>query len=247
MKKLIIILLTLIMLTGCTSDKTNGSSDVNLETTNETTTETTVETTTETTLDTTSETTQTVTENKVAETTAPQTKAQPPQTTKPVATQQKVKPPVVATQQPVTTVPSVVTTQPQTTTQQPGNSNSNYKQAVLDLVNAERAKAGLNSLTMLDTANAAAQVRATEIIGNFSHTRPDGTSCFTALDQQGVNYRTCGENIASGQRTPGQVMESWMNSAGHKANILNPQFTQIGIGYVEGGGYGTNWVQLFVG
>jgi len=80
----------------------------------------------------------------------------------------------------------------------------------------------------------------------LSHTRPNGTSCFTVLSELGVGYSASGENIAAGQKTPQAVMESWMNSSGHKANILNPDFTHIGVGYAEGGNYGTNWVQLFV-
>ena len=77
----------------------------------------------------------------------------------------------------------------------------------------------------------------------FDHTRPDGSSCFTALDEAGIRYRAAGENIAYGQRTPEQVVEAWMDSPGHRANILSSYFTAIGVGYRSQGSY---WVQLFV-
>jgi len=87
---------------------------------------------------------------------------------------------------------------------------------------------------------AAAQVRAKEIKTSFSHTRPDGRSCFTALDEAGASYMGAGENIAIGQRTPEQVVNDWMNSEGHRKNILNSNFKYIGVG-VDG----TAWTQLF--
>lgn len=127
--------------------------------------------------------------------------------------------------------------------------DTSVAEAVLNLVNVERQKAGLAPLTLNLTATAAAQLRATEIVPLFSHTRPDGTTCFTALDQAGVTYRTAGENIAAGQSTPEWVMESWMNSPGHRANILNGNFTQLGVGYYYSVGtpYGHYWVQMFIG
>ena len=67
------------------------------------------------------------------------------------------------------------------------------------------------------------------------------------LQDFGVHYTSAGENIAAGQRTPEEVMNSWMNSSGHRANILNKNFDTIGIGFYEGGSYGTYWTQLFTG
>lgn len=120
------------------------------------------------------------------------------------------------------------------------SSVSAYAQKVVDLVNEERAKEGLSPLQLdLDVTNAA-QVRAKEIQSSFSHTRPDGRSCFTALDEAGVSYRGAGENIALGQKTPEQVMNDWMNSEGHRKNIMNPNFKYIGVG-VDGNA----WTQLF--
>ena len=120
-----------------------------------------------------------------------------------------------------------------------------YLKQVVDLVNAERAKEGLAPLSVNAKVQAAAQVRAMESEKLFSHTRPDGSSFATALKEQGVSYRRAGENIAWGQRTPQQVVNAWMNSAGHRANIMNPNFTTIGVGYYQNAN-GTNyWCQLF--
>lgn len=116
---------------------------------------------------------------------------------------------------------------------------------IVDLENAERAKEGLAPLTIDTKVQAAAQVRAKECEQKFSHTRPNGSSFATALKEQNVSYRSAGENIAWGQRTPEQVMNAWMNSSGHRANIMNPNFTTIGVGYYQNAN-GTNyWCQLF--
>ena len=117
---------------------------------------------------------------------------------------------------------------------------------VVRLVNQEREKAGLSPLTVNAQAAEAAQVRAGEIEYLFSHTRPDGTSFVTALQEAGVSYRGAGENIAYGQKTPEQVMEGWMNSQGHRANILNPNFTAIGVGHYQNSRGVSYWTQLFV-
>lgn len=119
-----------------------------------------------------------------------------------------------------------------------------YVLRIVELVNEERAKAGLSSVTLDVAACRAAQIRAVEIVKSFSHTRPDGRSFATALQEQGINYRMSGENIAWGQRSPEQVMEAWMNSAGHRANILKESFTHIGVGYYQENGV-NYWTQLF--
>ena len=126
-----------------------------------------------------------------------------------------------------------------------GSQNSSYVQQVADLVNQERAKAGLKPLTVDAGVSRAAAVRAQEIVRSFSHTRPDGSSFSTALTQNGVSFRGSGENIAYGQRTPEEVMRGWMNSQGHRANILNPSFTSIGVGYYQSGNGTGYWTQLF--
>ena len=121
---------------------------------------------------------------------------------------------------------------------------SEFVQQVLNLVNIERRKAGVSPLKLSRYLNDAAAIRAEEITQVFSHTRPDGSSCFTVLDK---NYYNVGENIAEGQSTPKEVMNSWMNSPGHRANILKPEFTELGVGYVYDGSseYKHYWVQLF--
>lgn len=119
-----------------------------------------------------------------------------------------------------------------------------YAREVVALVNEERVKAGLSELKLDMDVTAAADIRAREIVQSFSHTRPDGSSFSTALQQQGVSYRGSGENIAWGQRTPQQVMEGWMNSDGHRANILNKNYTNIGVGFYQKNGV-NYWVQLF--
>lgn len=117
-------------------------------------------------------------------------------------------------------------------------------QQILALVNQERAAAGLSALVLDGSVTQAATVRAGELQSSFSHTRPDGSSCFTALQQAGVSYRGAGENIAYGQSTAQAVMTAWMNSSGHRANILSESFTTLGVGYtvVNGTPY---WVQMF--
>ena len=118
-------------------------------------------------------------------------------------------------------------------------------EAVASLVNAARQDAGLSELELDADLCAAAQARAREIAQSFSHTRPDGSSCFTILEEFGISYRAAGENIAMGQRTPEEVMDGWMNSSGHRANILNGTFTSIGVGYYVGGAGAAHWVQIF--
>ena len=120
---------------------------------------------------------------------------------------------------------------------------SDLAMQVFSLVNAEREKYGLSRLTYDSVISKAADVRAGEIKTMFSHTRPDGRSCFTALDEVGYSYRKAGENIAYGQKTATEVMNAWMNSEGHRANILG-DYNYIGIGVYEQGGT-IYWTQFF--
>lgn len=119
---------------------------------------------------------------------------------------------------------------------------------VLKIVNQERQKQGLEPLVisakLTDIANKKAQDMADN--GYFDHTSPTYGSPFDMLKRFGVQYTAAGENIAAGQKNATEVMDSWMNSSGHRANILNANYEQIGIGYVEGGRWGTYWVQLFI-
>lgn len=160
---------------------------------------------------------------------------QKPETQKPETQKPETQKP--ETQKPETQKPE--TQKPSTDTQ----NMSNYAARVVELVNVERAKAGLAPLKVDAKATQAAMVRAGEIRRSFSHTRPDGRTCFTALAEAGVSYRAAGENIAAGQKTPEQVVAAWMNSEGHRKNILGSQFTAIGVGYLEG----NYWTQFFIG
>lgn len=137
--------------------------------------------------------------------------------------------------------------QQQQQAQQPQVNTGDYKAQVVALMNQERAAAGVGGIVQNASLDAVAQIRAQEIVQSFAHTRPNGTSCFTVLDEGGIAYMTAGENIAAGYGTPADVMNGWMNSEGHRANILNGSFGQVGIGYYTdpNTAYGTYWVQIF--
>ena len=125
---------------------------------------------------------------------------------------------------------------------------STFAQQVVDLVNMERVANGLNKLVTYDKLTEVAQLRATELVTKYSHTRPDGRSCFTAMDDVNLYYYTAGENIAVGYSTPERVFQGWMDSPGHRANILNPDVTMIGVGFVydENSSKGYYWTQMFI-
>ncbi len=119
---------------------------------------------------------------------------------------------------------------------------------VLQQVNAERAKAGLAPLRIDYRVVQTARAKAQDMIdhGYFSHQSPTLGSPFDQMKRAGISYRYAGENIA-GQRSAEAAMRGWMNSPGHRANILNASFTQIGIGVIDGGPYGKMLVQQFIG
>lgn len=123
---------------------------------------------------------------------------------------------------------------------------TSYEQQVANLVNQERAKAGLPALTLNWELSRVARYKSQDMHDKkyFSHTSPTYGSPFNMITSFGISYRTAGENIAKGQSTPQEVMNAWMNSPGHRANILNASFTKIGVGYVADGKY---WTQLFIG
>ena len=115
---------------------------------------------------------------------------------------------------------------------------------VYELVNQERAKEGLQPLEWDDGIAECAAVRAEELVEKFSHTRPDGSHCSTILEEYGMDSSGVGENIAYGYRDPEDVMDGWMHSSGHKANILRTNYDRIGVGcYIDNGT--CYWVQLF--
>jgi SCP-like extracellular len=120
-------------------------------------------------------------------------------------------------------------------------STDEYEREVIEIVNAERAKNGLSALSMDSGLMDTAHLRSKELVILFSHDRPDGTDCFTAFPS---GFTGKAENIAKGQTNPTNVMNSWMNSAGHRANILNPSYDSIGVGcHIENGKL--HWVQVF--
>jgi len=128
-------------------------------------------------------------------------------------------------------------------TSQPTNASS-YAAQVVTLVNQERAKAGLSPLSSHEALANMAMVKAKDMKNNnyFDHNSPTYGSPFDMMKSFGISYRYAGENIAMGQRTPQEVMNAWMNSPGHKANILSKNFTSIGVAYYNGA-----WVQAFIG
>ncbi len=122
----------------------------------------------------------------------------------------------------------------------------NFEREVVRLVNVERAKAGLGELTHDWELSRVARIKSQDMKDNkyFSHTSPTYGSPFDMMKSFGIRYRSAGENIARGQATPQAVVNAWMNSSGHRANILNSSFTHIGVGYVADGRY---WTQMFIG
>lgn len=149
---------------------------------------------------------------------------------------------IQTTAKPQVTTSGGTTTNPQTTS---NNTNTSFAKQVVELVNKERSKAGLNALSIDENIETAAMVRSREIEKSFSHTRPNGSSFSTALSESGVKFMGAGENIAWGQRSPEEVMNGWMNSSGHRANILNSSFKKIGVAYYVGANGRTYWTQLF--
>lgn len=162
---------------------------------------------------------------------APQTQAPTkaaPQTQKP--TQKPTQAPTQAPKPQAATPPKAIT---------------GFESEMLELCNQQRRANGKPDLTLNKTLCANAAVRAEEISRDdwFSHQRPDGTMCFTAVT---VDYMTCGENIAYGTRTASATVASWMDSPGHRANILSDEFTQAGFGCYELDGV-RYWTQFFIG
>lgn len=118
---------------------------------------------------------------------------------------------------------------------------ANFAAEVLRLVNVERNAEGLPALSAGDAAShRAAAVRAAEIQQSFSHTRPNGSEWYSALYEAGVTYYGAGENIAWGQRTPAAVVNAWMNSPGHRSNIMSISYTHLAVCFDN-----YYWVQLF--
>lgn len=137
--------------------------------------------------------------------------------------------------------------------QKPENDNivqdSSKAGQVLGLVNKERTLRGLTALKGDSALNRVAQLKAEDMAkkGYFSHTSPTYGSAFDMLKSHNIKYKTAGENIAYGQKTAQTVMNGWMNSSGHRANILKSSYTKLGVGYAVSSNGTPYWVQIFVG
>lgn len=126
------------------------------------------------------------------------------------------------------------------------SSVSSFENEVIRLVNEKRAQYGLKALSTNWELSRVARYKSEDMASKhyFSHTSPTYGTPFQMIQSFGLSYRTAGENIAYGQTTPQKVVDAWMNSSGHRANILNASYTQIGVGYVANGHY---WTQMFIG
>lgn len=124
-----------------------------------------------------------------------------------------------------------------------------FAEQVVELTNAERAKAGLAPVELVESLCDAAETRIKEINENFGHVRPNDTKWSTVLGDVGIRYLCASENIAGGVATPEDVVKAWMDSEGHRKNILNPDFNKIGVayGFIEDSRYGYYWDQIFIG
>jgi len=162
---------------------------------------------------------------------------------------EEVKAPVkeeAPTQTPETSTPADTTKEETTATDEVNSEISAFEKEVVELTNAERSKQGLKALEMDTELSKVAGVKSQDMKDKnyFDHTSPTYGSPFDMMKSFGIDYSAAGENIAMGQTTPQQVVTSWMNSEGHRANILSSNFTHIGVGHVESGNY---WTQMFIG
>ena len=153
------------------------------------------------------------------------------------------KPTAAPTAKPTATPTAKPTTAPSNVT-----SEAAMEAEVLRIVNEERAKQGLGALKRASDLDAVARAHSADMINRhfFDHTNPDGKSPFDRLHSAGITYRAAGENIAYGQRDAQSVMTAWMNSSGHRKNILNSSYTEIGIAAVKNSGGTIYWTQVFV-
>ncbi len=131
----------------------------------------------------------------------------------------------------------------------PGYTASQFEQRVVQLVNIERQKGGLKPLVASSLLGKGARAKSQDMVneGYFGHTSPKYGSPFNMMKLFGIHYTSAGENIASGQRTPEAVVRAWMNSPGHRANIMSTRYGKIGVGYAytSKGNYHHYWTQWF--
>ncbi|MBO7748674.1 serine protease [Paenibacillus sp. MWE-103] len=129
-----------------------------------------------------------------------------------------------------------------------GTVDSGIANQILQQVNAERSKAGVQPLTLSAELNKVAQAKSVDMRdkGYFDHQSPTYGSPFDMMKSFGVSYSYAGENIAAGQQGVQAVMTAWMNSPGHRQNILSPNYTKLGVGYAKGGSMNPYWTQEFI-
>jgi len=127
------------------------------------------------------------------------------------------------------------------------SSSKSYEKKVLKLINIQRKKHGLKAFKLKKKLSKVAVQRAKELTISFSHMRPNGKSCFTVYNKMKLSYKSAGENIAAGQTSPAKVVNSWMHSSGHRANILSSKYKYMGIGfcYDSSSDYMNYWAQEF--
>jgi uncharacterized protein YkwD len=170
------------------------------------------------------------------------------------ATKTRVK--KTATRSPVTTSTYIQADSPETDSNPPTDvpsvcpvTNASYEARVIDLINAERVNTGLSALSPQGQLGSAAQLHSVDMACNnyFSHTGLDGSNSGERAQRQGYSSSYVGENIAAGYSSPESVVQGWMNSPGHKANILGADYTEIGVGYAFGDNsdYGAYWTAVF--
>ncbi|KAA0547662.1 hypothetical protein FZW96_10830 [Bacillus sp. BGMRC 2118] len=143
------------------------------------------------------------------------------------------------------TTPNATSPGPNATVGTNNNQQGDFIQQVVDLTNRERTNNGLPPIAADTELQKAAQMKSDDMATNnyFSHTSPNYGSPFDMLKSLGIEYKVAAENIAQGQRSPQEVVTAWMNSEGHRKNILNKDITHIGVGHAASGNY---WTQLFI-
>jgi uncharacterized protein YkwD len=171
----------------------------------------------------------------------------PPATAPPLAATAVPQAPVPSTAIPPTPIPP--TAVPPTVESICPVTNASYESRVIELINAERAKVGLSALSTQGQLGSAARLHSTDMACNnyFSHTGLDGSNSADRAQRQGYSSGFVGENIAAGYSSPANVVQGWMKSPGHKANMLSPEYTEIGVGYAFGDAsdYGLYWTAVF--
>ncbi len=144
--------------------------------------------------------------------------------------------------------PSIPSSPSTPSTPSGSNDITSLENEVVRLVNVERAKAGVPAIVQNSEVGRVARIKSEDFVKNnyFSHTSPTYGSPFDMLKSFGITFTAAGENIASGQKTAADVMNSWMNSSGHRANILNSTYNKIGVGVAKDSNGSIYWTQMFI-